>query len=351
MKTAKIIRRTLSAALRRPAARIALSLLLVAGLAGCEAFHSSRRKTAQGAPYEMVVVCPQNEWTGALGDTLRALINQPVPYLNQPEPQFDVLRVTERGFTNMVVDHRNILKILVDKAVPEASAAVQYDVTAEPQIVMTLQGPDEESLIDYIGAHGAEMLQAFEQAERDRTLRNNERYDEASVAKALHKNFGIGMHVTKGYLLAADTPDFVWARFEYPTASQGFFVYSYPYTGPDALTPEALVAARNAFAARIPGPSDGSYMTTADAFAPGYRMFRLEGRIWCELRGFWDVHGDFMGGPFVSYTTVDEKNRRVVTYDAYVYAPDLNRPRKRNYIRALEHQFYSIRFDSESDEK
>ena len=46
-------------------------------------------------------------------------------------------------------------------------------------------------------------------------------------------------------------------------------------------------------------------MITSDAFAPDYRLFRMEGRLWCELRGFWDVHGDFMGGPFVSYTTVD----------------------------------------------
>ena len=42
------------------------------------------------------------------------IFTAPVPYLNQIEPIFDVLRVTERGFTGMVADHRNILKILVD---------------------------------------------------------------------------------------------------------------------------------------------------------------------------------------------------------------------------------------------
>lgn len=62
-------------------------------------------------------------------------------------------------------------------------------------------------------------------------------------------------------------------------------------------------------------------MTTSEAFEPDYRMFRLEGRLWCELRGFWDVHGDFMGGPFVSYTTVDTATGRVLTIDCYVYSP------------------------------
>ena len=155
--------------------------------------------------------------------------------------------------------------------------------------------------------------------------------------------------VPKGYVLAKQTDDFLWARYEYPTASQGFFVYSYPYEGPESLTLDALIKARNKFAALIPGPSDGSYMITSDAFEPDYRLFRLEGRLWCELRGFWDVEGDFMGGPFVSYTTVDTETNRVFTLDGYVYAPDLNKPRKRNYIRGIEHLLYTIHFPGQQN--
>ena len=60
------------------------------------------------------------------------------------------------------------------------------------------------------------------------------------------------------------------------------------------MTVEALTEARNRFAARIPGPSEGSYMITADVYEPDLRTFRLEGRLWVELRGFWDVKNDFM---------------------------------------------------------
>ena len=259
--------------------RIAAAAALFAAMTACDAFHSltkSRLKTAQGSPYELIVVCPQQEWTGELGDTLRSILTAPVPYLNQTEPLFDVLRVTERGFSGMVADHRNILKIVEDPSLAATNIAVQYDVTAEPQIVLT---PDEK--------------------------------------------------------------DFLWARYEYPTASQGFFIYSYPYRGKESLSPGALLAARNEFAARIPGPSDGSYMTTSEAFEPDYRMFRMEGRLWCELRGFWDVHGDFMGGPFVSYTTVDTATGRVLTIDCYVYSP---KNHKRNYVRGVEHLLYLLKF-------
>lgn len=324
--------------------RIALAAAVVATMAGCKAFRTltdSRLKTAQGAPYELIVVCPQQEWTGEVGDTLRAIFTAPIPYLNQTEPLFDVLRVTERGFTGMVADHRNILKIVEDPSLAATNIAVQYDVTAEPQIVLTLQGPDDKALTDYLSEHRESLVQVLEKAERDRAVKFAEAFSEQRVAKAIKSTFGVDMTVPKGYVLAADEKDFLWARYEYPTASQGFFIYSYPYQGKESLSPGALLAARNKFAARIPGPADGSYMTTSEAFEPDYRMFRLEGRLWCELRGFWDVHGDFMGGPFVSYTTVDTATGRVFTIDCYVYSP---KNHKRNYVRGVEHLLYLLKF-------
>ena len=324
--------------------RIVLPLVVLVLATGCDAFRTlsdSRRKTAQGKPYELIVVCPQTEWTGAVGDTLRSILTAPVPFLNQTEPLFDVLRVTERGFTNVVVDHRNVLKVLVDPSLETTAIAVQYDVTSEPQIVLTLQGPDQQSLVDYLSEHRAELVQMLEKTERDRSVKYNEAYGNPGIEQAIRRSFGVDMHVPKGYVLAVDTPDFLWARYEYPTASQGFIIYSYPYEGPQSLSPEALLAARNRFAARIPGPSDGSYMTTSEEFPPDYRMYRLQGRLWCELRGFWDVAGDFMGGPFVSYTTVDTATNRVFTLDCYVYSP---KQHKRNFVRGVEHLLYGISF-------
>ena len=320
-------------------------LLIAAAVVGCDAFHTlSKKKTAQGRPYELIVVCPQMEWNGELGDSLRAVFTAPVPYLNQEEPLFDLLRVTERGFKDMIADHRNILKIVVDPEVRQAEAAVEYNVTSEPQVVVTLQGPDDKAVVEYLSQNRDDLLHVLEQAERDRDVQTYTSFNNPGIETAIRELFGVEIKVPKGYVLAKQTDDFLWARYEYPTASQGFFVYSYPYEGPESLTPDALIKARNRFAALIPGPSDGSYMITSDAFEPGYRLFRLEGRLWCELRGFWDVEGDFMGGPFVSYTTVDTETNRVFTLDGYVYAPDLNKPRKRNYIRGIEHLLYTIHF-------
>ena len=103
--------------------RIAAAALLAAMLSGCKAFHTltDAKKDAQGRPYELIVVCPQQEWTGEMGDSLRSILTAPVPYLNQTEPLFDVLRVTESSYTGMIADHRNILRIVVDPSLEQAA--------------------------------------------------------------------------------------------------------------------------------------------------------------------------------------------------------------------------------------
>lgn len=331
--------------------RIALFAALLATMTGCDAFNSltkSRSQTSLGSPYELIVVCPQQEWTGELGDTLRAVFTAPIPYLNQTEPLFDILRVNERGFTDMVIKHRNILKVVKDPALAEAGVTVQYNVKAEPQIVLTLQGPNDKSLTAFLSANRENIVHVLEKAERDRAVKYAEKYNEQNIRQAIKDTFGVDMTVPKGYVLATNDKDFLWARYEYPSASQGFFIYSYPYKGKESLSPGALLAARNKFAARIPGPSDGSYMTTSDVIEPDYRMFRMEGRLWCEMRGFWDVHGDFMGGPFVSYTTVDTATNHVFTLDCYIYSP---KNHKRNYMRGVEHLLYLVKFPPQAQQQ
>ena len=138
--------------------KLAVVLAVAASCFGCKAFRTlgEQRINAQGAPYELIVVCDQPEWQGALGDTLRSILTEPVAGLNQREPLFDVLRVLPSGFENLVTRHRNVLQVLVDAEVEEPAAAVQYDLYAQPQIVVTLQGPTQQSLVDYLGAHRGE---------------------------------------------------------------------------------------------------------------------------------------------------------------------------------------------------
>jgi hypothetical protein len=168
--------------------------------------------------------------------------------------------------------------------------------------------------------------------------------------------FGVDMYIPDNFKIRTESDDMVWISQEFPTASQGFFVYKYPYEGRQSLTAEALVKARNRFAGRIPGPTDGSYMITVDKitdetgegyvpFKPQYRPLMIGDRQWIEMAGLWDVENYFMGGPFVSYTTVNEETKEVITIDCYIYSP---REKKRNMLRELQQFVYLMEFPADA---
>lgn len=321
--------------------RLLTLLLSVVALTSCDAFRtvSDTKVVSQGAPYELIVVADQPLWDGELGDSLRAVFTASIEYLQQEEPHFDVLRVTQRGYADLVTRHRNIFRTAVDPSLDRASVAVQYDVHATPQIVLTLQGPDETSMLEYFNQNRDHVMSALEAAERDRSIDYAKKFNATNISKAISSKFGFEMNIPKGYTIRNEGEDFIWISYEYPTSSQGVLIYSYPVNeGIMSLSPESLIAARNKYAAKIPGPVDGSYMSTVEEFTPEYSTFRLEGRLWARLRGFWDVKGDFMGGPFVSFSTINTTTMEVITIDAYVFSPKLG---KRNFMRGVEHLIFN----------
>ena len=331
---------------------ICVSTLFIvsAVVSGCDAINTltaRHQAQSQGSPYEVVVVCQQPQWDGEVGDTLRSILTEPVKVLNQREPLFDILRVTNQTFTKLARQHRNILKIEVDPVINDTLMGVQYDVTSSPQIVLTLQAPDDKLATAYLSNHREDILHVLEMTERNRSIAYAEKFNEQFIEARIRELFGVSMKIPKGYNIRNEQEDFIWVSYEYRSASQGFFIYSYPYKGKESLSLNSLLAARAKYASRIPGPSDGSYMITSEHYEPDYSTFRLDGRLWVELRGFWDVANDFMGGPFVSYTTVDTVNNMVFTIDCYVYSP---KEHKRNYLRGLEHLLFSIKFPAEKTE-
>lgn len=318
--------------------------VLLSLLSSCDALNKlsdAKRNSSQGAPYEVVAVCTQPQWEGPLGDTLRTLLRQPDPYLNATEPLFSLFQVTPRNLTKIVRDHRNLIQVEIDPSFTEPKVDVQYDVTSSPQIVLQMKAASETALAGYLSENSESLLQLLEKAERDRSIAYAKSYNEKFIGEQIEKTFGVRMSVPKGYTLAKQTDDFIWVRYEYPSASKGFMLYSTPYRGKMSLSEGELLASRLKFAAEIPGPSDGSYMTTSPVFPPQYRLVKIGDRIWAELRGFWDVENDFMGGPFVSYSTLDEATGRVLTLDGYIYSPKLD---KRNFMRDVEHLVYLIDF-------
>ncbi|MDR2885950.1 MAG: DUF4837 family protein [Rikenellaceae bacterium] len=316
---------------------------LAAVLASCGGGGGERKPASSGGLYEVFVVCTDERWDGALGDTLRAIMTTPVQMINQQEPSFTLLHILPTGFNPTIARHRNILSVKNGAEFAQPSITAQYDVYSSPQLVVQVTGPTPGSITQYLSDNRAELMHIFELAERDRSVALAARFNERALGEMIKKKFDVELDVPKGYKLRTESEDFIWMSHERPIISQGFFIYSFPYEGKEDFDPEYMIARRNEFGSRIPGPSDGSYMSTFtedEDLAPVVSYMVVNGRHWARMNGFWEVEGDYMGGPFVTYATLNPVTRRVVVLDCYLFSP---KHPKRNFFRQLEHLVFSVR--------
>jgi hypothetical protein len=323
--------------------------VLTLSLAGCEGGASAFKYTSQGAPYEIVVVADHDVWNGPTGDSLRGMFDHRVGNINRDEPLFEVLRVLPGDFKKLIARHRNVIVAGVDPAVGEPGLTVANDIYASPQIVLRAVAPDAASLAGLIGSSRNEIMLALENAEKSRDVVAATGHTPEAISTLIKNRFGFEMSTGPGYAIQKmekESDDFLWLRYEMPTADQGIIIYTYPFSGVKDFDRENLFARRNEFVSRIPAQNPGSYMVTvAEVNELAYK--KIDGRPWAEMSGLWDVEGDFMGGPYRNYSTLDAANQRVIAIDFYVYSPE-TRISQRNYVRQLEHLIYTVKIPGQA---
>jgi hypothetical protein len=137
--------------------------------------------------------------------------------------------------------------------------------------------------------------------------------------------------------------NFMWISNNAGNMNRNIVLYTYPYTEKDAFSRAKLLQKRDSIMKlHIPGPVENSYMATEYRFEPpiwgetatAYNQYAI------RIQGMWRVEGEFMGGPFVSVSCLDEKNQRIITAEAFIYAPN---EYKRNAMRQLEAALYTLK--------
>jgi hypothetical protein len=136
--------------------------------------------------------------------------------------------------------------------------------------------------------------------------------------------------------------------YETPLWSQGLIIYTYPLTGSldSAFVRASLLENRDRFVRAVEGPNEGSFMRTADhVVMPEFSREIIAGRLWFKLSGLWDLENGFMGGPFISYSTLNTAKNEVLTVDLYVYSP---KNPKRNYLKYLDGLMHTSRIPGDT---
>lgn len=319
-----------------------LAISLIWLFTACSGDGSSLMKNVSGRPGETIVVISKGLWTGNVGDTIKRYLSQPQLSLPQEEPILNVVNVPPEALKSFETT-RNIVLTRILPSVTEPSVTIQYDVWARPQVVVSVQAPDEAGFVKIFAEKSDMIIAAILRAEKTRLMEMyaQDKYKQQSISDSLLRAHKFNLNIPRGYDIVEDTSDFVWIRYESPLTSQGILAYWYPYVSDSAFVTSNLIHKRDSVLRHhVPGAISGSYMTTEKRFIVSH-AFKYRGNYSVEMRGLWKVEGDFMGGPFVSLTTLDLARKRILTVEGYLYSPKYN---KRDYLRQVEAMIYSVSF-------
>lgn len=312
---------------------------MVLALASCKGGKKALLPSISGKAGEVIVVMDRDNWEGNIGVEVRELLACDCPYLAQLEPMYSLVNVTPGGFADLFKVHRNIVIFDINESKTEDKVDYLHDIWAAPQCVINISSKDAKSATELIKANGKTIVSAIEQAERDRVIRNSIRYEERSLAPQVTEIFGGSPHFPMGYKLKKKTDSFIWIADEKQYTIQGVLIYKYPATVAEEFTRDNIVSHRNTvLKENVPGMFDGTYMTTSKVITPDVEYIKYKGRNFAQLRGYWEVENDYMGGPFVSHSFFSPDGMEVIVAEAFVYAPKYD---KRQYLRQVESILYS----------
>lgn len=294
-----------------------------------------------GKAGEVLVVIDKGYWEGAVGTALRDSLAADCPYLPQREAMYNLVNVAPSGFGNMFQVHRNIIIVNISKDVTEPGVVFKQDAWAAPQCVIRINASDSEMAVHLIKENSRKIIKLLETAERDRVIRNAKRYEELKLAPTVTEMVGGSPHFPSGYQLKKKTADFIWISYDIQYVTQNVLIYKYPVVEGENMLDLDNILEVNAEVLKknVPGMFENTWMVTSPIIRPGIEYIKYKGRDFAEFRGLWEVHNDFMGGPFVAHAFYSPDGKEVIVLEGFVYAPKYD---KRHYLRQVESILYSF---------
>lgn len=322
-----------------------LSVALVAMMfSSCSGKKSVFTPTSSGRAYELLVVVDNPLWERPAGRALYDVLDTDVPGLPQSERSFRIMYTSPQNYDSTLKLIRNIIIVDIQDIYTQPKFKYARDVYASPQLILTIQAPNEESFEKFVEENKQVIIDFFTRAEMNRQITNLEKKHNDYISTKVASMFDSDIWLPAELAGSKVGEDFFWASTNTATSDQSFVMYSYPYTDKDTFTQEYFVHKRDSvMKANIPGSKEGIYMST-DSLTVDVRPIDIHGDYTMEARGLWRMKGDYMGGPFVSHTRLDKANNRIITAEVFVYSPD---KMKRNLMRMLEASLYTLKLPNE----
>ena len=326
--------------------------IFISTLVACEGMKPDKDKSSlpnsSGKYGEVLIVVDTVYESAKTGEALDQIFNKALIGMPQQESQFRASTVPPKAFKSILRRSRNILKLSIGKN-KKTAIKIERDVWAKNQLLIQITAGSDEDASRILNKNLTTIRSYFNEEEITRLQKQNRIKPQKKLMTKMMKNHQLSILVPPGYVeMAKDSTGF-WLKKEKTIGQhqvlQGISVYYYPYESKMAFDNQQVVVARDVFTKEhIQGYRDSSYMEVYKDYRPDELEINLNGNYAVEYRGLWRMENDFMGGPFLHYTLIDEVRNRVINLDGFVFAPKFN---KREYLRELEAIMKTIQVSKE----
>lgn len=317
---------------------LGLSLLL---FSQCFQGGGGRLQGSTGKTNEIILIISDNASSSAIADTVKTFFTQNDISLPQPEALYDIYTVTQQNLNTQthIKRHHNILMVNISDTIKEG-VLTQKDLWASPQLVVHINANSDTTFYPLFHTYRRTIMKKFDHNELLRARNLTDFGKNIGMSDEILKQFKLNMSIPAGFQVAQKDNNFLWLtqknhrKEEDMTAS--IMIWQIPYIAELQFSTDSLIRERNRVGQTyIPGPTAGSYMKTATSYIyPQTEIIADYATPFAvEMRGLWELEGDFMGGPFISYTFAHPTTHQLITIDAFLYHPNHD---KRTLLRQLE---------------
>jgi len=314
--------------------KIVTAVFAVILLAACDTQGSKEQRilsSSSGNINSLSVVVDNELWQGSVGEKIREILGAPVYGLPQDEPLFAMRQMPTSVFSDFAAKNRIVLKIENNK---QADTKFLKNVYASPQILILVTGNSISEINEQLDRNGEKIVSVLNNEE----IKEKQRRINVSLNKNnnIEKALGLTINFPSAYRIAKEDNSFFWIRKDIKTGTMNLMLYALPFdavsNGDDAIND--IIRIRDSIGKiHIPGPVDGSYMITEEAYTPFLNKTIIDNKPALETRSTWEVKDAFMAGPFINYVVEDKINNRLVVLEGFTFAPSIE---KRNHMFELE---------------
>lgn len=324
------------------------------------------KRPAGGDADEIIVVVDSTVWEGPVGNEIRKTLAAPMMGMPQDEALFDIYKVNPKKLNTVLKSAYNMIYIttldsrtsqskelramFTDESLKKIQSDTSFfQVTEENkfaigQKVLYLFANNEADLANKIARNRGAILNVFETQARKITKARILNTRSTDIEKKIREGHGYSIQVPYGWDLAADLPDFVWIRELGRQKEKNIFIYQERYTSTAVFNDIAGLRDRITELHLRDGQKPDLHIKRQEVIPVYSKQINYNNKFAMESRGLWAVSDNTAGGPFLSYTMVDEENQMLYYIEGYVYHAA---GKKKRLMREMDAILSTFRMPSE----